>query len=266
MSDPQSRGWGPGWPDCQVGALQTLVRRDGLRIPLRREIVPIVAYLMDETERRGYDIKPGQTWGFACRPIRGTESRPKPVPSYHSWGLSIDVNAPSNPMRFGKPGWAALHASGRTDMPSWLPPLWESMMFGWGGNYAKRQDAMHLEFMGTPADAARIVQQIKDGIAPVKVVAKLPLRYTKGGPHATGTLVEEVQDKLNGWIIQHRPGVPLLKTTGEYDGRTALYMADFKHWVRGIQALARQPVWPVDPKNEMNTGAVAFGALQFWGR
>ena len=157
MSDtPASkRGWGPGWPNCQPGTIATLTRPDGLRLPLRKEIIPLVAWLITETERRGYDVRPGQTWGYACRPIRGYQ-----VASTHSWGLAIDINAPANPMLHGRPGWAAVHAAGRTDMPQWMPPLWNKYGFRWGGDYASRQDAMHYEFMGTPADAAHFTSLI----------------------------------------------------------------------------------------------------------
>ncbi|MGA9161665.1 MAG: M15 family metallopeptidase [Actinomycetota bacterium] len=89
-----ARGWGNGWPRCQQDRLVTLSREDGLSIPINEAISQLVALLIDESERRGYDVKDGQTWGFACRAIRGTS-----VPSNHSWGLAVDINAPSNPYR-----------------------------------------------------------------------------------------------------------------------------------------------------------------------
>ncbi|HNE38229.1 MAG TPA: M15 family metallopeptidase [Microthrixaceae bacterium] len=167
MSDASDRGWGPGWPNCQSGTIATLTRPDGLRLPLRREILPLVAWLIDETERRGYDVHPNETWGYACRPIRGYQK-----PSNHSWGLAIDINAPANPMLHGVPGWKALHTSGRTDMPEWMPALWKLYGFRWGGDYRSRQDAMHYEFMGTPADAARYIAKIQ--APPVKPAWKPP--------------------------------------------------------------------------------------------
>lgn len=155
MSDASTRGWGTGWPNCQTGKIKTLVRKDGLRLPLREEIIPLVAWLIDETERRGYDVRPDWTWGYACRSIRGYNT-----PSNHSWGLAVDINAPVNPM-----GSTLI-----TDMPKWMPELWAKYGFRWGGSYTGRKDAMHYEFMGTPADAARYIAQIK---APVAVpVAK----------------------------------------------------------------------------------------------
>jgi len=152
-TDAQARGWGPGWPHANTARIKTLVRRDGLRLPVRQEILPLVAWLMDETERLGYDIRPDWTWGFANRPIRGSNT-----PSNHSWGLAVDINAPRNPM-----GSRLI-----TDMPAWMPKLWADYGFRWGGTYRSRPDAMHYEFMGTPADAARYIAQITKPADPNK--------------------------------------------------------------------------------------------------
>ena len=157
----EDRGWGTGWPNCQTGTVKVLARPDGLRLPVRKEILPLVAWLIDETERRGYDIIHTSTWGYACRAIRGYE-----VASNHSWALAIDLNAPTNGMVFGKPGWKWLHDTGHTDMPDWLPGLWIKYGFLWGGNYTKRQDPMHFEFVGTPSDAARYIASLTN---PAKV-------------------------------------------------------------------------------------------------
>jgi hypothetical protein len=45
-----------------------------------------------------------------------------------------------------------------TDMPAWMPDLWNAYGFRWGGDYINRPDAMHYEFMGSVADAARLTQ------------------------------------------------------------------------------------------------------------
>lgn len=135
------RGWGPGWPNCQHGNIVTIVRSDGVRLPVHREIKVLVALLCDETERRGYNLVPGWCWGFACRAIRGSSS-----PSNHSWGLAVDLNAPTNPMT----------SPLKTDMPGWMPEMWNSYGFRWGGDYSGRRDAMHYEFLGTPGEAKQM--------------------------------------------------------------------------------------------------------------
>lgn len=141
-----ARGWGNGWPHCQSDKLVTLSRRDGLRLPVRQDLAELVTLLLDETEALGYDVTPGETWGFACRAIGGTST-----PSNHSWGLALDVNAPRNPQS----------STFRSDMPVWLPKLWWDYKFFWGGWYSGTKDPMHFEFLGTPADARALTQKAK---------------------------------------------------------------------------------------------------------
>lgn len=181
----QSRGWGPGWPNCQSRNIVTVTRRDGLKLPVHKEIAELIARLCDETETRGYDLRPGWCWGFACRSIRGSSS-----PSNHSWGLAVDLNAPKNPM------------SSRliTDMPSWMPKLWESYGFRWGGRYRGRKDAMHYEFIGTPADArmftAKARQELGDELSKEdkELLEKLKKEvFTSGGRSRIDSLDERVK-------------------------------------------------------------------------
>ena len=138
MATAADRGWGSGWPNAQVDKIVSLRRADGVVLPVRREVAPMVAWLCDETERRGYNLRPGECWGFANRPIRGTLTA-----SNHSWGLAVDLNAPANPM-----GSRLI-----TDMPAWMPKLWAEHGWRWGGTYTSRPDAMHYEYMGTPVSA-----------------------------------------------------------------------------------------------------------------
>jgi D-alanyl-D-alanine carboxypeptidase len=135
------RGWGAGWPACS-GALGNLAivtaARSGVRVSVHKRIARLVDLLFAETERRGYLLRSGQTGAYNCRAIAGTTS-----PSNHSWGLAIDINWQLNP--FTSPR--------KTDMPAWMPVVWGHYGFAWGGNYTGKQDSMHYEFMGSPADA-----------------------------------------------------------------------------------------------------------------
>ena len=169
-----ARGWGSGWPNCQSDRLVTLNREDGLRLPVHEAVAQLVALLIDETERRGYDVKTGQSWGFACRAIRGTS-----VPSNHSWGLAVDINAPSNPYR----------EEFISDMPTWLPPLWWDYGFFWGGWYRSIKDPMHYEFLGTPAEARSMTSKAK-----IQLVAGKPVPYPFYGEESDR--VRSAQERL----------------------------------------------------------------------
>ena len=140
--------FGNGWPNCSRSNMVTLVRRDGLRLPVHREIADLVSILMDLTELAGrYNIVPSWTWGFACRAIAGTNQ-----PSNHSWGTAVDINAPVNPRK--RPL--------TTNIPRSVRELWKANGFRWGGDYQTSvPDAMHFEFMGSVADARAITARLR---------------------------------------------------------------------------------------------------------
>lgn len=131
--------WGPGWPNCQPGRINSGFSVSGTRFPggMRVELVDLTSMLVQETKNRGYrfgnsgDPSYG-CWGYSCRAISGSSS-----PSNHSWGLAVDINAPSNPYT----------SPLVTDMPGWMPDLWNQYGFRWGGDYSGSKDAMHYEFM-----------------------------------------------------------------------------------------------------------------------
>lgn len=181
-----ARGWGPGWPHCQRGQLAA-VQRAGVTVYVRREIAELVATLLEATEKRyRYDVKAGQTWGYACRPIRGTQT-----PSNHSWGLAVDINAPTNPMG----------STFRSDMPPGMVAMWWACGFYWGGWYRSRPDAMHFEYLRRPrdvaADLATARRHLGAGVAVVRTVSfRGPtLRLTR--PPMRGDRVKLVQVRLN---------------------------------------------------------------------
>lgn len=142
-NNAKARGWGSGWPNCQRNKMTT-VQAAGVTILVRKEIAPLVGTLLRATELLGYNVKNGQTWGFACRPIRGTES-----PSNHSWGLAVDLNSVANPMssRF------------QSDIPPVVVHMWEACGFYWGGRYENRPDPMHFEYLGGPDDVMKDFHQ-----------------------------------------------------------------------------------------------------------
>lgn len=144
----EHRGWGKGFPVNRSRDM-TPVDAGGVRVSVHKTIAPLVRYLLEETTRRGYRLRRGECWGYANRAVAGTS-----VPSNHSWGLAVDLNAPSNPLTH----------DGRlvTDMPPWLPALWKAWGFSWGGDYrGDRKDAMHYEFLGTPGDARGFLAKLE---------------------------------------------------------------------------------------------------------
>ncbi|HET7235184.1 MAG TPA: peptidoglycan-binding protein [Actinomycetota bacterium] len=228
-----TRGWGSGWPTCQQDRLVSLSREDGLRLPVNEAIAQLVAMLIDETERRGYDVKTGQSWGFACRAIRGTS-----VPSNHSWGLAVDINAPSNPYR----------EAFVSDMPTWLPGLWWGYGFFWGGWYQSIKDPMHYEFLGTPADARAMTAKAKSELDRGK-----PVPYPFYGEGSDRVRAAQEQLALLGFD----PG-PM---DGEYGPKTRAAVEAFERSRPGLQSQAdgyfgpltwrllfkAEPVEPVEP-------------------
>lgn len=244
MSNAQTRGWGTGWPHCQPDKLVTVtLNARGLRLPVRREMAVLVAWLCAETERRGYRIKTGETWTYACRPIRGLN-----VASNHSWGLAVDINAPENPMK---------QRPIVTDMPVWLPTLWKAHGFGWGGDYPMRVDAMHMEFLLTPADAAQITAALHTPDAPLGWVTIHP--GAKGGPtKVIQQLLTDVNRKRP--LFDCNPG----KVDGDYGPNTTRAMQRFKLHVDALQvAFHQRPSFTV-----INGDAdqLALGALQYWAK
>lgn len=141
----QDRGWGRGYPVNRVRDMVS-VNAGGVQVSVHKDIAELVRWLLEETTRRGYRLRRGECWGYANRTVRGSSA-----PSNHSWGLAVDINAPSNPM--------ADHLV--TDMPVWMPALWKAWGFDWGGDYRGRKDAMHFEFTGTPQDAKARLAKLK---------------------------------------------------------------------------------------------------------
>jgi len=248
MSCAAHRGWGPGYPTDRRRDM-TKVSHDGVSVWVHREIAPIVAFLLAETTRRGYKLRGGECWGYCCRAIRGSTK-----PSNHSWGLAVDLNAPANPMA------SVL----KTDMPDWMPALWKEWGFGWGGDYRVRKDAMHYEFMGSPAQARDLVARLSQPTLPVRVAA------------------DEVAPRFNPPLVTHpiiaaltppEGGVVLVADNGDtYAFAGAAYPGPMPGHERQIDGYLLEPL--VDELRTPEGGAwllatsgavYAFGAANYLG-
>lgn len=150
MPDAQDRGW--GHPDTRGYRTKNIVKINagGRDLWVRREVAHLFKGFIDEIVARGYRIDVGEIddWGYNNRDIR---NRPG-VKSNHSWGLAVDLNSRTNPM-----GDRLV-----TDMPAWVPECAERWGLYWGGRYKSNPDAMHFEFLGTPADVSRYPTKKKD--------------------------------------------------------------------------------------------------------
>lgn len=154
-----SASFGPQWPSRNPHIV-VLVRSDGLRLPIHEDLADLVSMLMDLTEAMGYDINPKWTWGYANRPISGTQ-----IPSNHSRGCAVDINAPVNP--YASLAWhirnANAHPFGlprRTNIPQRVFELWEAHGFQLGVRYSSKPDPMHFEFTESRNACRRITRDL----------------------------------------------------------------------------------------------------------
>jgi len=145
------RGWGQGWPVNRSSEMKWVrAARSGAKWQVHQGIVPIVEYIVNEVERRGYLFDHGPNdvddeWGYNNRPIRG-----KKVPSNHSWGLAIDIDAQQYPMGV------------KRNPPQWITDLFDQYQFDHGGAW-RRPDGMHYEFRGWPSDARMLTAMLAAG-------------------------------------------------------------------------------------------------------
>ena len=153
---------------------------------MRRELAPLIEWLVGETVKGGYALRHGECWGFANRAIRGTKR-----PSNHSWGLAVDLNSLTNPMQ----------ATLKTDMPTWMVDLWRARSFRWGGDYQGRKDGMHFEFMGSPADVERFISELGlPGAGVVQAAAAKPADAAAGGAPTTPKLKRKDKGPEVQWL------------------------------------------------------------------
>lgn len=146
MKSADQRGWGKGWPQNNAAKMVTVkAALSGTSWSVHREVAPILKFVVDEVERRGYLFDHGPAdqlddWGYANRPIRGTRT-----PSNHSWGLAIDADATLYPQ-----------GQSKARFPQWVMDVFAT--YGWENGWRwSNPDPMHFEYSGTPADARWLV-------------------------------------------------------------------------------------------------------------
>lgn len=192
------RGWGQGWPVNRSGDMATVrAARSGTSFTVHELIAPIIKYLIDETERRGYllDHGPGDQnddWSYANRSIRG-----KRTPSNHSWGLAVDIDATQFPM------------GSKKRLPQWIVDLWKAHGFDYGGDWKGRADPMHFEFNGWPSDARRIAAQVAGLIPSDPTSTPPPYTPPAPGPSAADLLIIQqlLQEDDDMIVIRNGKGI-----------------------------------------------------------
>ena len=150
-------------PACASGTLQTHVAARAL-----------FEGFLDEISAKGYRVRDGSGYSFRCTDGSGGWSCPGGDPSdlsNHAWGLAIDINAGTNPIRSYSSidGATACMTPIQTDMPQWVIQTAEKWGLYWGGygwnsgcqststqRTVVSRDPPHFEFRGTPRQAAAI--------------------------------------------------------------------------------------------------------------
>ena len=211
---PQT-GWGPA---CSI-ARTTITLSSGVRITVATGIAELTKILLDECIRRGYVIRQSDTGSYNCRYIGGTTTW-----SVHAWALAIDINWSTNPYQYTL----------KTDFPTWMRALLNKYGFSWGGDWSGKKDAMHWQFMGTPAQAKVATDMAKRdilGSGTTPTPETLP-KYATGSrtlsltnPVTRGTDVADLQRILNAWY----PDVTPLVKDGSYksiDKYRVVYMQE----------------------------------------
>lgn len=190
-----------GWPAKCSGSMVTVRINDaGARVTVDAAIGELVGLIMRKNEADGYHYRPGDTGAYNCRDIAGNG------PSMHSYGLAIDENWSTNPMV--RPL--------RTDKPEWLVRRYNRFGFAWGGHYVPPTacDAMHFEFMGTPAQAlaAVLLARVELGGGTPGPTPAAPATPAPADPHDeiltlgdSGPAVKVLQETLNRWYPKEAP-------------------------------------------------------------
>lgn len=129
---------------------------------------------LNEISTKGYRVHAVTGYSFRCTSGNGGWSCPSGDPgdlSNHAWGLAIDMNAGTNPIRSytGVDGETACATPIQTDLPRWAIETAEKWGLYWGGygwnngcqststqRSVVYRDPPHFEFRGTPEQAAAI--------------------------------------------------------------------------------------------------------------
>lgn len=183
------------------------------RMQIHRGIAQSVREVFGEieaaNESRGYPYKLVFAGSFVPRKMAsGTGSL-----SNHARGIAIDLNAKTNPMRWGR---------GRYDLPTWVIDAFRRHGFRWGGDWTSPFDPMHFEY-NRPDTALRSTSTLE-------ISVKGQASASIGKPGLTlirpdGQRVEAPEDRAGKtgaiWLAEAPPGAYRVELrhaqSGQYD-------------------------------------------------
>jgi hypothetical protein len=191
----QDMGWGYGWPvDRTEDMVQLKVGATEFYAGVHERIAELMSIMLDVSIDEGWLVlHPGWCWGYANRAIKLPNGGSSNIPSNHSWGLALDINAPENP--FG----GTAHK-----IPSVMGAFWTTYGFRWGGNYSGTRDWMHFEYVRSPADAVKDTERARELVLTPE--QKLDLEWLAGfkaffkGEH----MPKKAGAKKTGWKSAER--------------------------------------------------------------
>ena len=197
--DPAATGWGqppapgvgPGWewngyryngsPALEEWESERIAENTSTvatlapgRLETHVDVRALFEGFLHEIDAKGYRVNDASGYGFRCTSGNGGWSCPSGDPddlSNHAWGLAIDMNAGTNPIRSysGQDGVTACRTPIVTDMPRWVVETGEKWGLYWGGygwsggcddldtqRDVVYRDPPHFEFRGTVEQARAI--------------------------------------------------------------------------------------------------------------
>jgi hypothetical protein len=170
-----------------------------------------------EIQAGGYAVRHASAYSFRCTGAWSCPDGDVNDLSLHAWGLAIDMNSDTNPIRTytSQNGLSACLTPIETDMPEWMIRTAERWGLYWGGygwndgcnvagaeRTSVNRDTPHFEFRGTPAHAAAIAAYN---------YAHDPRRVCYQAVTTTGSSIEQCTLTGRpdaGWRLPVTPGAP----------------------------------------------------------
>jgi hypothetical protein len=161
-----------GWPIVGRDMLDRDPLIRNVTVPngvLKGHVAIVFRWLAREYDRRVEPLTAGWCWGWLVKPIEGSG-----VASNHGSGTAVDFNAPNNPM-----GPGTTRKSMTTAQIATCHQLEQESggVLRWGGDFT-RNDPMHWEVVGSPAEVAALARKITTPVrTPVmqKITVSVPL-------------------------------------------------------------------------------------------